>query len=99
MFNLPQAESCLPGDVTWALGYDSTAWGYTGGWGGGHFKVNMKTMNFDNFNSSKQVVVFKELSLYQLSINNFRGIHRKLEFTQWKMQDTFMFTKINDGIP
>ena len=34
-----QVESCLPGDVTWGLGYDSTAWVYTGGWGGGHFKV------------------------------------------------------------
>ena len=38
-FQYSQVESCLPGDVTWALGYDSTAWVYTGGWGGGHFKV------------------------------------------------------------
>jgi hypothetical protein len=22
----------------WALGYDGTAWSYTGGWGGAHFK-------------------------------------------------------------
>ena len=41
---LPQVESCLPGDVTWALGYDSTAWVYTGGWGGGHFKVYLRSI-------------------------------------------------------
>ena len=41
---LPQVESCLPGDVTWALGYDSTAWVYTGGWGGGHFKVDLRSI-------------------------------------------------------
>ena len=41
---LPQVESCLPGDVTWALGYDSTAWVYTGGWGGGHFKVHLRSI-------------------------------------------------------
>ena len=47
----PQVESCLPGDVTWALGYDSTAWVYTGGWGGGHFKVS----RWNKFKSSKLI--------------------------------------------
>ena len=32
--HLLQVESC-PGGVTWGVGYDSTAWCYTGGWGGG----------------------------------------------------------------
>ena len=36
-----QVESCLSSDVTWGLGYDSTPWVYTGGWGGGHFKVSI----------------------------------------------------------
>ena len=29
-----------PSGVVWALGYDGTAWAYTGGWGGAHFKTN-----------------------------------------------------------
>ena len=24
--------------MVWALGYDGSAWAYTGGWGGAHFK-------------------------------------------------------------
>ena len=35
--HLLQVESCSAG-VTWALGYDSTPWVYTSGWGGSHFK-------------------------------------------------------------
>ena len=34
--HLLQVESSL--SATWGLGYDSTAWVYTGGWGGAHFK-------------------------------------------------------------
>ena len=30
-------ESC-PAGIVWGLGYDSTAWCYTGGWGGGGHK-------------------------------------------------------------
>ena len=30
-------ETC-PSGVVWALGYDGSAWAYTGGWGGAHFK-------------------------------------------------------------
>ena len=33
-----QVESCATANVTWALGYDSIPWVYTGGWGGAHFK-------------------------------------------------------------
>ncbi len=29
-----------PCGVVWALGYDGTAWAYTGGWGGAHFKAS-----------------------------------------------------------
>ena len=32
--HLLQVESC-PGGIVWGLGYDSCAWSYTGGWGGG----------------------------------------------------------------
>ena len=32
-----QVETCSNG-VTWAIGYDSKPWVYTGGWGGAHFK-------------------------------------------------------------
>ena len=37
-----QVETCVSSDVTWGLGYDSTPWVYTGGWGGGHFKVSIE---------------------------------------------------------
>ena len=32
-----QVETSASGP-TWALGYDSRPWAYTGGWGGAHFK-------------------------------------------------------------
>jgi len=35
--HLLQVESG-PGGVVWGLSYDGTAWHYTGGWGGAHFK-------------------------------------------------------------
>ena len=35
--HLLQVESCSAG-VAWGLGYDSTPWVYSGGWGGSHFK-------------------------------------------------------------
>jgi tectonin beta-propeller repeat-containing protein 1 len=38
LFILLQVETG-PSGVVWALGYDGTAWAYTGGWGGAHFKL------------------------------------------------------------
>ena len=29
--------------IMWALGYDSRAWSYTGGWGGAHFQGSSKS--------------------------------------------------------
>lgn len=35
--HLKKVETCSV-DVTWGIGYDSTAWVYTGGWGGTFLK-------------------------------------------------------------
>lgn len=35
--HLKKVETCSVG-VTWGIGYDSTAWVYTGGWGGTFLK-------------------------------------------------------------
>lgn len=35
--HLKKVETCSVG-VTWGIGYDSTAWVYTGGWGGAFLK-------------------------------------------------------------
>jgi len=35
--HLKKVETCSVG-VTWGVGYDSTAWVYTGGWGGAFLK-------------------------------------------------------------
>lgn len=37
--HLRRVETCAPG-VTWGIGYDHTAWVYTGGWGGAFLKGN-----------------------------------------------------------
>ena len=34
---MSQVEAC-PQGVVWGVAYDSTAWVYTGGWGGAHHK-------------------------------------------------------------
>lgn len=35
--HLKKVETCSVG-VTWGVGYDNTAWVYTGGWGGAFLK-------------------------------------------------------------
>lgn len=39
--HLRRVETCQDG-VTWGIGYDHTAWVYTGGWGGAFLKGNEK---------------------------------------------------------
>ena len=36
--HLLQVEACPQGGVVWGVAYDSSAWVYTGGWGGAHHK-------------------------------------------------------------
>lgn len=40
--HLKKVETCSAG-VTWGIGYDSTAWVYTGGWGGLFLKGIVKS--------------------------------------------------------
>ena len=42
--HLKKVETCNS-DVTWGIGYDSTAWVYTGGWGG----TSLKGLKFYSF--------------------------------------------------
>lgn len=35
--HLKKVETCSSG-ITWGIGYDNTAWVYTGGWGGAFLK-------------------------------------------------------------
>ena len=88
----------MPGDVTWALGYDSTAWVYTGGWGGGHFKVVNLTIFIIQYSKNQFEVFTIDTNKYLYNVTFIREIRQKWEFIQWKMQDTFMSTRINDGI-
>ena len=37
--------------ISWGLGYDNTAWVYTGGWGGAHFKVNANVNHSDDLDA------------------------------------------------
>jgi hypothetical protein len=39
--HLRKVETCSAG-VTWGIGYDNTAWVYTGGWGGSFLKGEIK---------------------------------------------------------
>nr|CAD7402195.1 unnamed protein product [Timema cristinae] len=39
--HLRRVETCSAG-VTWGIGYDCTAWVYTGGWGGSFLKVHLR---------------------------------------------------------
>ena len=36
--------------VVWGISYDSTAWCYTGGWGGAHFKSHQTSQNLHSVN-------------------------------------------------
>ena len=38
--HLRRVETCS-GGVTWGIGFDNTAWVYTGGWGGSFLKGNL----------------------------------------------------------
>ncbi|KMQ88829.1 tectonin beta-propeller repeat-containing [Lasius niger] len=60
--HLKKVETCSVG-VTWGIGYDSTAWVYTGGWGGTFLKVlffcsMVSTENTDIFKISDWIVDF-----------------------------------------
>jgi len=43
--HLRKVETCSAG-VTWGIGYDSTAWVYTGGWGGSFLKGEIKQSKY-----------------------------------------------------
>lgn len=53
--HLKKVETCSSG-VTWGIGYDNTAWVYTGGWGG----TFLKGKNLFQF-KSKHYSVYKNL--------------------------------------
>ena len=55
--HLLQVESC-PGGVVWGLGYDSTAWTYTGGWGGGGQKASSSS-NVHEMRDSKYFYIYE----------------------------------------
>lgn len=42
--HLRKVETCSAG-VTWGIGYDNTAWVYTGGWGGSFLKGEIIRVN------------------------------------------------------
>ena len=82
--------------MTWGLGYDSTAWVYTGGWGGGHFKVYTYIHTYVN------ILISCHLHTVTLNLEFafcFREIPPKLVLIRWKMLDISMYMKIKDGIP
>ena len=43
--HLRKVETCSAG-VTWGIGYDNTAWVYTGGWGGSFLKGEIKQSKY-----------------------------------------------------
>lgn len=58
--HLKKVETCSVG-VTWGIGYDSTAWVYTGGWGGlflkGTYKFTPLNLNLNFFRGIKTVIL------------------------------------------
>ncbi|XP_050309364.1 tectonin beta-propeller repeat-containing protein isoform X2 [Anthonomus grandis grandis] len=55
--HLRRVESCNAG-VTWGIGYDHTAWVYTGGWGGG-FLGTLDTSNVHPMTDSQDYRVYE----------------------------------------
>ena len=55
--HLLQVESC-PGGVVWGLGYDSSAWSYTGGWGGGGQK-DSSSSDVQEMHDSKYFYIYE----------------------------------------
>lgn len=55
--HLRRVESCRAG-VTWAVGYDRTAWVYTGGWGGG-FAGNLDSHHVHPMTDSQDYRVYE----------------------------------------
>lgn len=55
--HLRRAESCRVG-VTWGVGYDHTAWVYSGGWGGGFFGP-LDSQNVNSMNDSQDYRVYE----------------------------------------
>lgn len=59
--HLRRVETCSPG-VTWGIGYDHTAWVYTGGWGGAFLKgrTYLMDLKFHKINPtiSSIIVIF-----------------------------------------
>lgn len=55
--HLRRVESCRAG-VTWGIGYDHTAWVYTGGWGGG-FLGNLDSQNCYPMTDSQDYRVYE----------------------------------------
>jgi hypothetical protein len=45
--HLRKVETCSAG-VTWGVGYDNTAWVYTGGWGGSFLKGEINLCKYKN---------------------------------------------------
>ena len=61
--HLRVVESCSDG-VVWGLGYDNTAWVYTGGYGGGMFKGKFILIwNVVYLNTCGKYVLFKGIIL------------------------------------
>ncbi|KAL1491140.1 hypothetical protein ABEB36_011782 [Hypothenemus hampei] len=55
--HMRRVESCASG-VTWGIGYDHTAWVYTGGWGGG-FLSNLDSQNVHPMTDSQDYRVYE----------------------------------------
>ena len=54
-------ESCSLNNiqVMWALGYDSRAWTYSGGWGGSHFQGSSKSELLGPVEDSRYYYVYE----------------------------------------
>lgn len=59
--HLKKTETCSVG-VTWGIGYDYTAWVYTGGWGGAF----LKGMSSSNFHKKRNAI---DICIYALEIS------------------------------
>lgn len=59
--HLKKVETCSVG-VTWGIGYDSTAWVYTSGWGGAFLKGIFSVFMANYYYNNKKEIPYIPLS-------------------------------------